>query len=147
MSWIFKTCRCKCRGSFKWSNKFSSVPSKCTIATSCRIGSRALDFFFFNFFLDWWPTEYQDTKYLPSLMITPFERHLSCPWVSGYYEGEKIFYSFDLVKARVEKIGPLVDREEKSLEVFEVSPNSSTIAFVGYKNYILLISTKTKARF
>ena len=30
MSWIFKTCRCKCRGFFKWSNKFSLVPWKCT---------------------------------------------------------------------------------------------------------------------
>ncbi|KAJ6399381.1 hypothetical protein OIU77_020014 [Salix suchowensis] len=31
----------------------------------------------------------------------------------------KFFYSFDLVKAKVDKIGPLVGREEKSLEVFE----------------------------
>ena len=59
----------------------------------------------------------------------------------------KFFYSFDLVKAKVDKIGPVVAREEKSLEVFENSPNSSTIAFVGYEGYILLVSTKTKARF
>ncbi|XP_062027180.1 U3 small nucleolar RNA-associated protein 18 homolog [Rosa rugosa] len=56
----------------------------------------------------------------------------------------KFFYSFDLVKAKVDKIGPLVGREEKSLEVFEVSPDSSTIAFVGNEGYILLVSTKTK---
>ncbi|KAF5938788.1 hypothetical protein HYC85_023047 [Camellia sinensis] len=43
----------------------------------------------------------------------------------------KFFYSFDLVKAAVDKIGSLTGREEKSLEVFEVSPDSNTIAFVG----------------
>ncbi|WRX23511.1 hypothetical protein QQP08_015998 [Theobroma cacao] len=56
----------------------------------------------------------------------------------------KFFYCFDLVKAKIDKIGPLVGREEKSLEVFEVSPNSSTIAFLGNEGYILLVSTKTK---
>ncbi|XP_058108193.1 U3 small nucleolar RNA-associated protein 18 homolog [Magnolia sinica] len=56
----------------------------------------------------------------------------------------KFFYSFDLVKARVDKIGPLTGRDEKSLEVFEVSPDSNTIAFVGNEGYILLVSSKTK---
>ncbi|CAM8960201.1 unnamed protein product [Rhodiola kirilowii] len=56
----------------------------------------------------------------------------------------KFFYSFDLVKAKVDKIGPLVGRDEKSLESFEISPDSSTIAFTGDSGYILLISTKTK---
>ncbi|KAI3845194.1 hypothetical protein MKX03_024852 [Papaver bracteatum] len=56
----------------------------------------------------------------------------------------KFFYSFDLEKAKVDKIGPLTGREEKSLEVFEVSPYSSTIAFVGNEGHILLVSTKTK---
>ena len=56
----------------------------------------------------------------------------------------KFFYSFDLVKAKVDKVGPLVGREEKSLEVFEVSPDSQMIAFVGNEGYILLVSTKTK---
>ncbi|CAL0303814.1 unnamed protein product [Lupinus luteus] len=56
----------------------------------------------------------------------------------------KFFYSFDLVKAKVDKIGPLVGREEKSLEFFEVSPDSKLIAFVGNEGYILLVSTKTK---
>ncbi|KAK0581957.1 hypothetical protein LWI29_019921 [Acer saccharum] len=54
------------------------------------------------------------------------------------------FYSLDIVKASIDKIGPLVGREEKSLEVFEVSPDSSMIAFVGNEGYILLVSTKTK---
>ncbi|KAK6937600.1 WD40 repeat [Dillenia turbinata] len=57
----------------------------------------------------------------------------------------KFFYSFDLVKAKVDKIGPLTGRDEKSLEVFETSPDSNTIAFVGNEGYILLVSTKTKA--
>lgn len=56
----------------------------------------------------------------------------------------KFFYSFDLVKAKVDKIGPLVGREEKSLEAFEVSLDSRMIAFVGNEGYILLVSTKTK---
>lgn len=56
----------------------------------------------------------------------------------------KFFYCFDLVKAKVDKIGPLVGREEKSLEVFEVAPDSRTVAFVGNEGYILLVSTKTK---
>ncbi|KAK8575659.1 hypothetical protein V6N13_033088 [Hibiscus sabdariffa] len=56
----------------------------------------------------------------------------------------KFFYCFDLVKAKVDKIGPLVGREEKSLEVFEISPDSSMIAFLGNEGYILLVSSKTK---
>ncbi|PPD73864.1 hypothetical protein GOBAR_DD29205 [Gossypium barbadense] len=56
----------------------------------------------------------------------------------------KFFYCFDLVKAKVDKIGPLVGREEKNLEVFEISPDSSTIAFLGNEGYILLVSSKTK---
>ncbi|KAE8711448.1 U3 small nucleolar RNA-associated protein 18-like protein [Hibiscus syriacus] len=56
----------------------------------------------------------------------------------------KFFYCFDLVKAKVDKIGPLVGREEKSLEVFEISRDSSTIAFLGNEGYILLVSSKTK---
>ncbi|KAL3828011.1 hypothetical protein ACJIZ3_016813 [Penstemon smallii] len=56
----------------------------------------------------------------------------------------KFAYSFDLVNARVDRIGPLAGREEKSLESFEVSPDSSTIAFLGNDGYILLVSCKTK---
>lgn len=56
----------------------------------------------------------------------------------------KFFYSFDLVKAKIDKIGPLTGREEKSLEAFEVSPDSNTIAFIGNEGYILLVSAKTK---
>ncbi|KAK8969423.1 hypothetical protein KSP40_PGU011443 [Platanthera guangdongensis] len=55
----------------------------------------------------------------------------------------KFFYVFDLVKAAVEKVGPLMGREEKSLELFEVSPDSSMIAFVGNEGYILLVSSRT----
>lgn len=56
----------------------------------------------------------------------------------------KFFYCFDLIKAKVDRIGPLTGREEKSLEVFEVSPDSKTIAFLGNEGYILLVSSKTK---
>ncbi|XP_071716120.1 U3 small nucleolar RNA-associated protein 18 homolog [Rutidosis leptorrhynchoides] len=56
----------------------------------------------------------------------------------------KFFYSFDLVNAKMDKIGPLVGREEKSLETFEISPDSKTIAFLGNDGYILLVSSKTK---
>lgn len=56
----------------------------------------------------------------------------------------KFFYSLDVVKAKVDKIGPLTGREEKSLEAFEVSTDSKTIAFIGNEGYILLVSSKTK---
>lgn len=56
----------------------------------------------------------------------------------------KFFYSVDISKGNVDKIGPLTGREEKSLEVFAVSPDSRTIAFLGNEGYILLVSAKTK---
>lgn len=56
----------------------------------------------------------------------------------------KFFYNFDVVKAKMDKIGPLVGREEKSLESFEISPDSNLIAFLGNEGYILLVSLKTK---
>lgn len=56
----------------------------------------------------------------------------------------KFFYSIDIVKGSLDKVGPLTGREEKSLEVFEVSPDSRTIAFLGNEGYILLVSSKTK---
>eukprot|EP01018_Ginkgo_biloba_P008299 Gb_28754 [translate_table: standard] len=56
----------------------------------------------------------------------------------------KFFYSFDVVKGKLDRASCLVGREEKSLESFEVSPDSSTIAFLGNEGYILLVSSKTK---
>ncbi|KAG6418728.1 hypothetical protein SASPL_120932 [Salvia splendens] len=56
----------------------------------------------------------------------------------------KFAYTFDLVKAHVDKIGPFAGRDEKSVESFEVSPYSKTIAFVGNEGYILLVSSKMK---
>ncbi|KAL1562332.1 U3 small nucleolar RNA-associated protein 18 [Salvia divinorum] len=56
----------------------------------------------------------------------------------------KFAYSFDLIKSHVDKIGPLSGRDEKSLESFEVSPDSKTIAFLGNEGCILLVSSKTK---
>ncbi|XP_042501379.1 U3 small nucleolar RNA-associated protein 18 homolog [Macadamia integrifolia] len=76
----------------------------------------------------------------------PVRRAIFLPDGSQVIAGgrRKFFYSVDLVKASVDKIGPLTGREEKSLEVFEVSPDSGTIAFLGNEGYILLVSTKTK---
>ncbi|CAA6668963.1 unnamed protein product [Spirodela intermedia] len=45
----------------------------------------------------------------------------------------RFFYCFDLVKAKFDKVGPLL-----------VSPDSGTIAFIGNEGYILLVSSKTK---
>jgi U3 small nucleolar RNA-associated protein 18 len=56
----------------------------------------------------------------------------------------KFFYSYDLVKNSVNRVGPLTGTDEKSLEFFEVSPDSRTIAFVGNEGHILLVSSKTK---
>ncbi|KAK9669177.1 hypothetical protein RND81_13G113900 [Saponaria officinalis] len=56
----------------------------------------------------------------------------------------KFFYSVDISKGSVDKIGPLTGRGERSLEVFKVSPDSRTIAFIGNEGYILLVSSKTK---
>jgi U3 small nucleolar RNA-associated protein 18 len=38
----------------------------------------------------------------------------------------------------LDKIGPLLGREEKSLEVFAVFPDSKTIAFVGNEGYYFI---------
>ncbi|TKY71527.1 U3 small nucleolar RNA-associated protein 18-like [Spatholobus suberectus] len=74
----------------------------------------------------------RNTKFrASSLKIAPFEKRLSCQM------GLRLYYP-----ARVDRIGPLVGREEKSLEVFEVSPDSQMIAFTGNEGYILLVSTK-----
>ncbi|CAI9761405.1 unnamed protein product [Fraxinus pennsylvanica] len=56
----------------------------------------------------------------------------------------KLAYSFDLFTTKKSEIGPLIGRVEKSLESFEVPPDSNTIAFLGNEGYILLVSTKTK---
>ncbi|EPS74299.1 hypothetical protein M569_00455, partial [Genlisea aurea] len=56
----------------------------------------------------------------------------------------RIGFAFDLVKARIDKFGPFIGRDDKSLESFEVSPDSSTIAFLGSSGNILLVSSKTK---
>lgn len=56
----------------------------------------------------------------------------------------KFFCAYDLVNAKEDKIGPLVGRDENSLETFEISPDSRTIAFIGNEGYILLVSARTK---
>uniref|UniRef100_A0A0D6R0E3 U3 small nucleolar RNA-associated protein 18 homolog n=1 Tax=Araucaria cunninghamii TaxID=56994 RepID=A0A0D6R0E3_ARACU len=56
----------------------------------------------------------------------------------------KYFYSLDVVNGKLDRVLGLIGREEKSLENFEVSPDSSLIAFLGSEGYIMLVSTKTK---
>ncbi|KAL5731830.1 hypothetical protein ACHQM5_004523 [Ranunculus cassubicifolius] len=56
----------------------------------------------------------------------------------------KFFYTYDMAKDKKYQIGPLVGRDEKSLEMFEISPDSKTIAFLGNEGHILLVSVKTK---
>uniref|UniRef100_A0A7N2L0B4 Uncharacterized protein n=1 Tax=Quercus lobata TaxID=97700 RepID=A0A7N2L0B4_QUELO len=65
----------------------------------------------------------QNTKIQSILMIAPIRKASFLP------DGSQVII--------------LGRREEKSLEDFEVSPDSSTIAFVGYEGYILLVSNKT----
>eukprot|EP00252_Welwitschia_mirabilis_P015927 TRINITY_DN35333_c0_g1_i1.p1 TRINITY_DN35333_c0_g1~~TRINITY_DN35333_c0_g1_i1.p1 ORF type:complete len:553 (+),score=107.94 TRINITY_DN35333_c0_g1_i1:450-2108(+) len=55
----------------------------------------------------------------------------------------KHFYSFDMIKGKLDRISCLIGREERSLESFAVSPDSNLIAFLGNEGYILLVSTKT----
>lgn len=53
------------------------------------------------------------------------------------------YYVYDMNAGAVQKVNPLVGREEKSLESFEVSPDSRTVAFLGNEGYILLASLRT----
>lgn len=57
----------------------------------------------------------------------------------------KFFYSCDLTSGKINKIGGIVGRKEKSLERFVVSPDSSLIAFLGNDGYIMLVSRHSKA--
>lgn len=56
----------------------------------------------------------------------------------------KFFYSYDLVKGVITKTAGLIGREEKSLEMLEVSPDGSVIAIVGTDGCILLLSGRSK---
>ncbi|CAM6126694.1 unnamed protein product [Calypogeia fissa] len=59
--------------------------------------------------------------------------------------GRRNFYFlYHLEAGRVERISPLVGRTERSLESFQVSPDSKQIAFLGNEGYILLCSLGTK---
>lgn len=53
-------------------------------------------------------------------------------------------YLYDMNAGAVDRISPLVGREERSLESFQVSPDSKIVAFLGNEGYILLASLKTK---
>jgi U3 small nucleolar RNA-associated protein 18 len=54
------------------------------------------------------------------------------------------YFMYDLEAGRVERISPLIGRDEKSLESFEVSSDSKTVAFLGNEGYIMLCSLDSK---
>lgn len=54
------------------------------------------------------------------------------------------FFVYDLEAGRVERVNCLIGRDEKSLECFEVSPDSKVVAFLGNEGYILLTSLRTR---
>eukprot|EP00850_Spirogloea_muscicola_P009364 SM000052S17756 [mRNA] locus=s52:554239:568465:+ [translate_table: standard] len=56
------------------------------------------------------------------------------------------FYVYDIAAGKVERLGPLHGREEKSLESFVASPSvgqSGVVAFLGNDGYIVLVSQKS----
>ena len=57
----------------------------------------------------------------------------------------KHFYVFDLEAAKVERVGHLAGRLEKSRENFAVSPDPGTplVAFLGARGYISLLSLRS----
>ncbi|KAL2613808.1 hypothetical protein R1flu_025500 [Riccia fluitans] len=56
----------------------------------------------------------------------------------------KHYMIYDLEGGRVQRMDPLIGRDEKSLESFEVSPDNKRIAFLGNEGYIMLCSLLTK---
>lgn len=62
----------------------------------------------------------------------------------------KYFYVYDLEKASVERIAPLIGRAEKSLESFVYQQNNNTksdpiVAFLGADGHVPLVSLKSKS--
>ncbi|KAJ7523130.1 hypothetical protein O6H91_18G038900 [Diphasiastrum complanatum] len=59
--------------------------------------------------------------------------------------GRRNFYiTYDMEHGKVDRMSPLIGRDEKSLESFEVCSDSRIIAFMGNEGYILLASLSTK---
>lgn len=54
------------------------------------------------------------------------------------------FFVYELEAGRVEMVKCLIGRDEKSLESFEVSPDSKVVAFLGNEGYIILTSLHTR---
>eukprot|EP00897_Mesotaenium_endlicherianum_P005820 jgi/Mesen1/5266/ME000263S04377 len=55
----------------------------------------------------------------------------------------KWFYSYDLVAGKVQRVGGIVGRDERSLESFQVSPDGELLAFLGNDGYVSLVSQRT----
>ena len=54
------------------------------------------------------------------------------------------WYTYDLHRAQVHRVGRMVGRSEKSLEVFELSGDGKWIAFIGDDGTAVLVSAATK---
>lgn len=54
------------------------------------------------------------------------------------------FYLYDSINGKLDTIPGIVGREERSLERFSSSPDSSTVAFMGNDGYIILYSIKER---
>jgi U3 small nucleolar RNA-associated protein 18 len=76
----------------------------------------------------------------------PIAKAAFVPDGSGVVAGarRKHFFVYDLQAGKVDRINPLIGRDEKSLEVFEISPDGKLVAFAGSQGYIILASLKSK---
>eukprot|EP01084_Bolivina_argentea_P302681 522489_1 len=53
-------------------------------------------------------------------------------------------YSFNLINFKLQRINKLIARDERSWELFEVSPNDLHLVFVGIRGALVIVSRKTK---
>lgn len=76
----------------------------------------------------------------------PIAKAAFVPDGSGVVAGarRKHFFVYDIQAGKVDRINPLIGRDEKSLEVFEISPDGKLVAFAGSQGYIILASLKSK---
>ena len=56
----------------------------------------------------------------------------------------KYFYVYDLAHGAVTQVPGVNGREEKSLEIFKVSPSGEFMAIIGNDGYVMLLSMRTK---
>ena len=67
-------------------------------------------------------------------------------------DGQEIFisgrrhfiYTFNLINFNLNRISKLIGRDERSWELFEISPNNLHIVFIGIRGNLIIVSKKTK---